>query len=71
MPASVRQFRVFHSARAAQEPTEVVKALVNPALQILADKTTPLMDRQEKLRDLVNGNFDFVGMAPTRAARLA
>jgi phospholipid transport system substrate-binding protein len=57
------------AARAAQDPTEVVKALVNPALQILADKTTPLKDRQQKLRDLINGNFDFVAMSRSALGR--
>jgi len=56
-------------ARAAHDPTEVVKALVNPVLQILADKTTPLKDRQQKLRDLVNGNFDFVAMSRSALGR--
>ncbi len=50
-------------ARAAQSATDVVKALVNPALQILADKQTPLADRQEKLRNLINGSFDATAMS--------
>ena len=50
------------SAR-AQGATDVVKALVNPALQILADKQTPLKDRQEKLRNLVSGSFDYTAMS--------
>jgi len=42
----------------------VVKALVNPALQILNDKSTPLKERQEKLRQLVSGDvFDYTAMA--------
>ena len=45
---------------AEQNPIDVIKALVNPALQIMADKTAPLKDRQQKLRDLVNSNFDFL-----------
>ena len=50
--------------RADQSPTDVVKSLVNPALQILGDTSTPLKDRQQKLRDLVSGNvFDFTAMA--------
>ena len=55
--------------RAEQDPTEVIKALVNPALQILADKTTPLKDRQQKLRDLVNSNFDFIAMSRSALGR--
>ena len=56
-------------AHAADDPTEVIKALVNPALQILADTTIPLTDRQQKLRDLVNGSFDFVAMSRSALGR--
>lgn len=50
-------------ARAGQEPMEVVKSVVNPALQIMADTQTPLRERQEKLRQLVNNSFDFTAMS--------
>jgi phospholipid transport system substrate-binding protein len=51
----------------AQSPTDVVKALVNPALQILNDKSTDLKARQQKLRDLVSPRvFDYTAM--TRSA---
>ena len=54
-------------ARRGQAPTEVVKGLVGPALQILGDKSTPLKDRQEKLRQLVSADvFDYTAM--TRSA---
>ena len=55
--------------RAEQDPTEVIKALVNPALQILADNSTPLKDRQQRLRDLVNSNFDFITMSRSALGR--
>ncbi len=49
---------------ADQSPTDVVKALVNPALQILNDKSTPLKERQQKLRQLVSSDvFDYTAMA--------
>jgi phospholipid transport system substrate-binding protein len=51
------------SAALGNEPMAVVKAVVNPALQILADKQTPLRERQEKLRQLVNQHFDFTRMS--------
>ncbi len=52
------------SARAQQSATDVVKSLINPALQILGDTATPLKDRQQKLRGLVSGDvFDFTAMA--------
>ena len=54
-------------AFADQSPTDVVKGLVNPALQILNDKSAPLKDRQDKLRQLVSGDvFDYTAM--TRSA---
>ena len=34
-------------ARAAGDAMDAVKGLVNPAVQILADKSTPLKDRQD------------------------
>lgn len=55
--------------RAEQDLTEVIKALVNPALQILADNSTPLKDRQQKLRGLVNSNFDFIAMSRSALGR--
>jgi len=49
---------------ADQSATDLVKSLVNPALQILNDKSTPLKDRQQKLRQLVSGDvFDYTAMA--------
>ena len=62
--AAVAMIGAVTSARADQNPTDVVKSLINPALQILGDKAMPLKDRQQKLRDLVSGNaFDFTSMA--------
>jgi phospholipid transport system substrate-binding protein len=49
--------------RAAGDAMDAVKSLVNPAVQILADKSTPLKDRQTKLRDLANGYFDYTAMS--------
>jgi phospholipid transport system substrate-binding protein len=55
------------AASADQSPTDVVKGLVGPALQILNDKSTPLKDRQDKLRQLVSPEvFDYTAM--TRSA---
>jgi phospholipid transport system substrate-binding protein len=50
-------------ALGAQDPMEVVKGLVDPAIQILADKSAPLKERQTKLRGLVSDNFDFTAMS--------
>src|SRR3984957_17599591 len=51
-------------ASADQSATDVVKSLVNPALQILNNKSAPLTDRQQKLRNLVSGDmFDYTAMA--------
>lgn len=56
-------FSIASPVGAQQDPMEVVKNLVNPVVQILNDKSTPLPDRQEKLRQLVNNNFDFTAMS--------
>ena len=49
---------------AAQGPTDVVKALVNPALQILGDKSASPQDRAQKLKQLITSDvFDFSAMA--------
>jgi phospholipid transport system substrate-binding protein len=62
--AAVAMIGAVTSARADQNPTDVVKSLINPALQILGDKSMPLKDRQQKLRDLVSDKaFDFTSMA--------
>jgi len=51
-------------AYADQSSTDVVKSLVNPALEILNDKSSPLKDRQQKLRQLVSSDvFDYTAMA--------
>jgi phospholipid transport system substrate-binding protein len=50
-------------ARAANDPMTVVKTVVNQALTVLKDQQTPLAQRQEKLRDLVDDNFDFTAMS--------
>ena len=65
----VAAIAVAAPVRAEQDPTEVIKALVNPALQILADNTTPLKDRRQKLRELVNSNFDFIAMSRSALGR--
>ncbi len=50
-------------ARAANDPMTVVKTVVDQALSVLRDHQTPLPQRQEKLRALVNQNFDFTAMS--------
>jgi phospholipid transport system substrate-binding protein len=62
--ATLAMVAMVTGAHADSSPTDVVKSLVNPALQILGDTSTPLADRQQKLRSLVSGNiFDFTAMA--------
>ncbi len=51
-------------AQADQSPTDVVKALVNPALQILGDKSATPQDRSQKLQQLITSDvFDFGAMS--------
>ena len=47
----------------ADDPMSVVKATVNQALEVLRDKSTPLAQRQDKLRQIVAATFDFTEMA--------
>ena len=64
MFAVIAMVAVALPAHTDQGPMEVIKGLVTPALQILGDKSTPLKERQEKLRNLVSSsNFDFTAMA--------
>ncbi len=43
----------------------VVKNVVDQAVKVLQDKNTAIAERQQKLRDLVDGSFDFEAMART------
>ena len=47
----------------ADDPMVVVKNTVNQALDVLRDKSTPLAQRQDKLRQIVAATFDFTEMA--------
>jgi len=47
----------------ADDPMSVVKTTVNQALEVLRDKSTPLAQRQDKLRQIVAATFDFTEMA--------
>ncbi len=50
-------------ASAANDPMGIVKVTVDDALSVLRDKRTPLATRQQKLRDIVAGTFDFNEMS--------
>ncbi|MGH8597299.1 MAG: MlaC/ttg2D family ABC transporter substrate-binding protein [Gammaproteobacteria bacterium] len=45
------------------DPMSVAKTTVNEALQVLADRSTPLGDRQEKLKQIVAAGFDYTEMS--------
>jgi phospholipid transport system substrate-binding protein len=47
----------------ADDPMSVVRTTVNQALGVLRDTSTPLAQRQDKLRQIVAGTFDFTEMA--------
>ena len=47
----------------ADDPMSVVRTTVNQALSVLRDTSTPLAQRQDKLRQIVAGTFDFTEMA--------
>jgi phospholipid transport system substrate-binding protein len=59
------QQRFVIPARAddANAPMTVVQNTVNQALEVLRDKSSPLPQRQEKLRQIVAQSFDFTEMA--------
>jgi phospholipid transport system substrate-binding protein len=59
------QSRMVTPARAqdANSPDAVVKQTVDQSLEVLRDKETPLAQRQDKLRQIVSGTFDFTEMA--------
>jgi phospholipid transport system substrate-binding protein len=62
---SLSQGRFAGLARAqdANSPMAVVQNTVNQALEVLRDKSAPLTERQQKLRQIVAGTFDFTEMA--------
>jgi len=47
----------------ADDPMSVVRTTVNQSLEVLRDTQTPLAQRQDKLRKIVAGTFDFTEMA--------
>lgn len=51
------------SARADNGAMTVTQNVVNQALEILANSTTPLAERRRQLRGLVEQNFDFAAMS--------
>ena len=57
------QSRMVTPARADDSPDAVVKQTVDQSLEVLRDKETPLAQRQDKLRQIVAGTFDFTEMA--------
>ena len=47
----------------ADDPMSIVKTTVDQALDVLRDRSTPLAQRQDKLRQIVAATFDFREMA--------
>ena len=58
-----RRFVLPARADDANAPMTVVQNTVNQALEVLRDKSSPLPQRQEKLRQIVAQSFDFTEMA--------
>jgi len=58
-----RRFVIPARADDANAPMTVVQNTVNQALEVLRDKSSPLPQRQEKLRQIVAQSFDFTQMA--------
>jgi len=53
----------FLAPAMADDPMSVVKVTVNQALDVLRDTSSPLAQRQDKLRQIVAQTFDFKEMA--------
>lgn len=49
--------------RADTDPLDTTREFVNQALQIMADKQTPVNERERQLRSLIEPHFDFTEMA--------
>jgi phospholipid transport system substrate-binding protein len=60
---SLAPSRFLAPAMADEDPMSVVKATVNQALDVLRDTSSPLAQRQDKLRQIVAQSFDFKEMA--------
>ena len=58
-----RRFVLPARADDANSPMTVVQNTVNQALEVLRDKSAPLQQRQEKLRQIVAQSFDFTEMS--------
>src|SRR5579863_771971 len=54
---------------AISDPMTESKTVFDGAIKILADKQTPLADRQRKLKDLLEGKFDFDHMSRSALGR--
>src|SRR5260370_23825282 len=65
LSVSLSQGRFAVPARAedANSPLAIVQSTVNQALEVLRDQQAPLPERQQKLRQIVAGTFDFTEMA--------
>ena len=60
---SLAPTRFLAPAMADEDPMSVVKNTVNQALDVLRDTSSPLAQRQDKLRQIVAQTFDFKEMA--------
>ena len=60
---SLAPSRFLAPAMADEDPMTVVKNTVNQALDVLRDTSSPLAQRQDKLRQIVAQTFDFKEMA--------
>jgi phospholipid transport system substrate-binding protein len=56
-------FAIARAASADNGPLGTTQQFVNSALHIMADKQTPMEQRQSQLRDLLDPRFDFTQMS--------
>ena len=64
-PGPVRAQATASAAVMGGDPTAMVKAVVDQATAVVRDTQTPTADRDKRLREIAEANFDFTDMART------
>src|SRR5271169_6834932 len=65
MPGPARAQATASAAVMGADPTAMVKAVVDQATAVVRDTQTPTANRDKRLREIAEANFDFADMART------
>lgn len=65
MPEPARAQAAASAAVMAGDPTAMVKAVIDQTTAVVRDTQTPTAERNKKLREIAEANFDFADMART------